>query len=93
MSEVLLINSPIVFGSNHDIWGDEVTDPPLGLLYIGAYLEKSGISVGFCDVTAQKLTLDDVLNKIEEIKPLEDLRLAKAAAQAILLGGTKSAMS
>lgn len=69
MTEVLLINSPMLFLKNAPEKGDESTNPPLGILYIAAYLQKNGISVKVCDVGAEYLLLEDVINIVEEENP------------------------
>jgi len=69
MTDVFLINCPIAFGKNGEMLGDETTNPPLGLLYIASYLEKSGISVKAYDVRAQNLSLRNILGKIKKEKP------------------------
>ncbi|MDD5627253.1 MAG: radical SAM protein [Patescibacteria group bacterium] len=69
MTQVLLINCPITFSRKNEPMGDEVSDPPLGLLYIAAYLEKHNISVKLYDVTVQGLTLKKLMQEIEKENP------------------------
>jgi len=69
MTDVFLINCPIAFKKNGEMLGDETTNPPLGLLYIASYLERSGISVKVFDVRAENLSLSDILRKIKKENP------------------------
>lgn len=69
MTDVFLINCPIAFAEEAEISGDDTSNPPLGLLYIAAYLEQNQISVKVLDVRVQKISLKDVLRKIKEESP------------------------
>jgi len=74
--DVVLINSPIILYESEDErkqysshGGDEVSYYPLGILYIASYLEQEGHSVAIIDVSAEGLTLPQVLAKVDELKP------------------------
>lgn len=76
MSDVILIHSPIILYNNsaekeqfkyHG--GDEKSYYPMGILYMAAYLEKSGHSVRIIDVAPAGMTLKDILQEIENEKP------------------------
>ena len=69
MADVILINCPISFNVTRAS-GDETSEPPLGIMYIASYLEEHGISVKIFDPTAQRLSLGDLLKKIEDEAPL-----------------------
>lgn len=73
---MLLINSPIVIyenrwdkQKNYSTDGDERSTYPLNVLYLAAYLESKGHSVGVIDVTAEGLTLVDIKKKVEKLNP------------------------
>lgn len=58
--DILLINPPWQT-KDGNIWhGVKSTSPPLGLLYVAAYAEKSGRSVHVMDVNAERLHFDDI---------------------------------
>ena len=65
---VYLINSPISFFSGK-AEGEETTNPPLGMLYLGAVLEEADFEVRFFDVTAQNIKLEQMLSYIERDRP------------------------
>lgn len=73
MTEVILIHSPMVVNKRVDGWrsapGDEVSTYHLGLLYLAGYLEKNGVSVKILDVTAQRLTLEDIMETVGKESP------------------------
>jgi len=69
MTDVFLINCPTVLVEEAKISGDDTTNPPLGLLYIAAYLEQNKISVKVLDVRVQKISLNNILKKIKIEKP------------------------
>lgn len=73
MVDVILINSPMVLNKRNERYvipeGDEKSNYPMGLLYIAAFLEKSGFSVKVLDVTAASLTLEDILDSAAEESP------------------------
>ncbi len=43
--------------------------PPLGLLYLGAQLERDGVRVAIVDCGMEKLSVDQSLDRIREINP------------------------
>ncbi|MBW2037873.1 MAG: B12-binding domain-containing radical SAM protein [Deltaproteobacteria bacterium] len=68
MVNVVLIHAPI----NFDVvspTGDQTSSPPIGILYIAAYLEKFGISVAVYDPVPEKLSLEEILKKLAKDKP------------------------
>lgn len=69
MAEVILINCPISFNATRAS-GDETSTPPLGIMYIASYLEEHGVSVEIFDPTAQRISLVNLLKKIEDESPL-----------------------
>ena len=74
MAEVILIHVPIILNRRGEHWldtlADESSNYPMGLLYIGGYLEQHDIEVKVLDVTPAQLTLEDVLDEIEREKPI-----------------------
>ena len=73
MVDVILIHSPMVVNRRGQDWifsdGDEVSNYHMGLLYLSAYLEKNGMSVKILDVTAARITLEDILENVAQEKP------------------------
>ena len=68
-SDVLLINPPWV-SKGENIWnGIKGAMPPLSLLSIGAYLEERGVSVQVLDVHIEKLTAEQVEERIRAANP------------------------
>ncbi len=65
-SPVLLISPPINIGKHsHGIHNN----PPIGLLYIAAMLEKHGIPVSIIDFLPYSLSLDEIMGQIESVSP------------------------
>lgn len=58
--KVLLIHPPAI--------GD-IPEPPLGIGYIGSYLDKLGYHVRIIDMSALKMNFDDLKKDISEFKP------------------------
>lgn len=76
MSDVVLINSPVVLYYDKEDRqknclsdGDEYSFYPINLLYIAAYMMERGHTVKVMDLTSQGLTLKDIINTIEYEKP------------------------
>jgi len=76
MSDVILINAPIVLYENKEDkrrnyfeLGDERSFTPVNLLYLAAYLIEKGYTVKILDTTAQELTLVDLLYTVAMEKP------------------------
>jgi len=68
-SDVLLINPPWV-SKDENIWnGIKAAMPPLSLLSIAAYLEQKGISVQILDVHIEKLSAQQVKERIRAADP------------------------
>ena len=68
-SDVLLINPPWV-SKDENIWnGIKAAMPPLSLLSIAAYLEQQGVSVQILDVHIEKLTAQQVKDRIRTANP------------------------
>jgi len=70
MAQVVLIHSPVDFYDKTRVNADQTSSPPMGLLYIAAYLEKNGISVRLVDPQPEKLNLKQILNEIKKEEPL-----------------------
>jgi len=74
MTDVILINSPIILNRKSDQYlyseGDEKSNYPMGLLYIAGYLEQKGVSVKVLDVAAAHLMLEDILQTVAEAHPI-----------------------
>ena len=67
--DVLLINPPWL-SKDDNIWhGIKAAMPPLGLLTIAAYLEQQGAKVQVIDVHVDKLSIEQVKERIKEIQP------------------------
>lgn len=69
MSDVVLIHAPISFENQETPVGDQTSNPPIGILYIAAYLEKEGFSVKVCDPVPQGMNLEKVVKRIAKEKP------------------------
>lgn len=69
MADVILVNCPISFNTAR-VSGDETSEPPLGIMYIASYLERHGVSVRLFDPTTQRMSLVNLLKKIEDESPL-----------------------
>lgn len=69
MAEVFLIYPPVYYQGQNPVVLD-VSYPPLGILYLAAVLEKSGISVRVIDVGAERETIRTTLGLIRKEKPL-----------------------
>jgi len=68
-ADVLLINPPWL-SRDDNIWhGIKAAMPPLGILTIAAYLEREGITVKVIDVHVEKLSADELKQRIKEINP------------------------
>jgi radical SAM superfamily enzyme YgiQ (UPF0313 family) len=67
--DILLINPPWIT-KDGNIWhGVKSTSPPLGLLYVAAYVEARGRSVHVMDVNAEQLHFADIEAFIEKHQP------------------------
>lgn len=64
---VLLINSPL-FRENNPLY-DEDSLPPLGLGYIATALKQRGISVTLIDAIHERISLQELINKVTQLKP------------------------
>lgn len=76
MSDVVLINSPIVLYNNFKDKqenylsdGDEFSFYPINLLYIASYIMSKGYTVKVVDPTAYGMTLDVIINILIEENP------------------------
>ncbi|MBC7110001.1 MAG: cobalamin B12-binding domain-containing protein [Archaeoglobi archaeon] len=67
MAEVLLINPPESTNKYRTFLN--VLAPPLGIAYIGAVLEESGISVRIIDAPALRMGIDEVVREIKSESP------------------------
>ncbi len=68
MSDVVLINCPLTFDPGLKT-GDQTSEPPLGIMYIAAYLESRGITVEVLDPAAQRFSLEEVLERLRRSRP------------------------
>lgn len=66
MSEFLLINSPIFWGSKTE---DDDYLSPLGQGYIATQLDKAGIEVELLDSVKRTMSVEDILGYIKSTKP------------------------
>ena len=66
MSEFLLINSPIFWGSKTE---DDDYLSPLGQGYIATQLDKAGIEVELLDSVKRMMSVEDILRHIKSTKP------------------------
>lgn len=64
---ILIINSPLFRESNPKY--DEDSLPPIGLGYIATQLKKKNIKVKLIDAVASRLSLKDLLIRINKVKP------------------------
>jgi len=80
--KVLLVQPNYAQGKRHTKYS---VTPPLGLCYIAGLLEEKNIPVEILDANALNLTVDDVLQKIAQIKPT-------IVGISILMTGYKFAM-
>ncbi len=68
-TKVLLINPPWV-SKDENIWnGIKAAMPPLSLLSIGAYLEQHGLHVSILDIHIEKLSAEQVKERIKAADP------------------------
>jgi anaerobic magnesium-protoporphyrin IX monomethyl ester cyclase len=70
MKRILLLNPPLYFSNDRPVSLD-VSFPPLGALYLASYINKysNEFKVEIIDIGAEKLTLDQINEKIRKIKP------------------------
>ncbi len=69
MSDVVLINAPILLERTRCAVGDESWCPPLGLMYVASCLRNSGFSVRLLDVRAMDMDPGQVMRCLEEERP------------------------
>lgn len=67
-TNIVLIHAPVDFNVESPA-GDQTSSPPVGLLYIAAYLEKNGLGVKIYDPVPEKLDLDRIVKELEKDKP------------------------
>ncbi|MCX9011219.1 MAG: radical SAM protein [Candidatus Methanoperedens sp.] len=70
MVQVILINSPTNFPDGKEFIVDATSAPPLGILYLAAYLQQQGVSVKILDPYPQRLSLEDILIEVENEQPV-----------------------
>ena len=75
--DIVLVNSPIILYDDEQEkekyashGGDELSYYPLNILYLASSLEKDGHSVVIIDVSAEGLTLPQVIDKVKSYNPL-----------------------
>lgn len=66
MSSVLFIYPPISFSEKSAL---SAYSPPLGALYLATILKKDGHEVHVIDVEAEKLSLEQVIERVKSINP------------------------
>ena len=89
MADVVLVHPPVSF--THIIRGGYDDIPPIGILYLAAYLEKHGISVEVIDDLSGEISYEKLLEKIFDSCPVivgfsattPQLRTAVTLASAI----------
>ncbi|MFH1229781.1 MAG: radical SAM protein [Candidatus Aenigmatarchaeota archaeon] len=67
--KVCFVNVPYkeeVYGKVKDV---SLMEPPLGICYLAATLEKEGYEVKIIDAEAERLATDALVKKVEELKP------------------------
>jgi radical SAM superfamily enzyme YgiQ (UPF0313 family) len=69
MSDIVLINAPMIFSRKKPAEGDEVSNPWMGILYLASYVEQDGFSVKIYDPGAERLNLTDIINRLQKDKP------------------------
>ena len=81
--DALLINPPWI-SKDENIWhGIKSAMPPLGLLSVAAYAEKMGFSVAVLDIHVEKLSADEVAERVKELRPrVVGLSVVTATANA-----------
>lgn len=65
--EVIIINSPL-FRHKNPLY-EEDSLPPVGLGYIATNLKRSGISVTLIDAVDQQIPLQELIDKLHELRP------------------------
>lgn len=65
INRVLLIMPNLSWKIDFDVQ----KDPPMGILSVAAILEKRGLNVGIVDANAGNLSVDAIMQKIQEFKP------------------------
>jgi radical SAM superfamily enzyme YgiQ (UPF0313 family) len=67
--KICFVNVPYkeeVYGNVKDV---SLLEPPLGICYLAAMLEKEGYDVNIIDAEAERLTIDALVKKVEDLKP------------------------
>lgn len=91
MSKVLLLNLPIQSFFQKGVLDSKKYNPPLGLIYLGTWLELNGHEPVIIDLCYEHLGKMQFLKKVQEIDPIligisvytENLNLAVAVAKLI----------
>ncbi len=65
--KVVILNSPL-FRQRNEFY-DEDSLPPIGLGYIATHLENNGIEVDLIDAVDQRIPLDKLISKIDDLRP------------------------
>lgn len=66
MNKVLLVQPNYNIKKDASVW---TANPPLGLLYLAAVLEKENISVEILDANVENLSISETVNMIKKKKP------------------------
>jgi len=73
MADILLFNAPLIINHREEAWvdpgGDEVSSYHMGLLYLASYSGQFGVDVKITDISAEKKTLEDILDIIVKEQP------------------------
>jgi radical SAM superfamily enzyme YgiQ (UPF0313 family) len=67
--KICFVNAPYkeeVYGNVKDV---SLLEPPLGICYLASMLEKEGYDVNIIDAEAERLTIDALVKKVEDLKP------------------------
>lgn len=69
MLDIFLIYPPVYYDKNGESHCLDVEHPPLGILYLAAVLRENGYKVGVLDAGAEKLTLQQLADKVKKANP------------------------
>lgn len=72
MKKILLINPSWIIDNDENLWKKVASCfPSLGLVYIGAVLEKAGHQVFYLDCTAERISLPQTKDKLEHYQNID----------------------
>lgn len=70
MAQVLLFNPPYFFAKDGSYIPNKEVWKPLGILYLGAMIEKENISVKVMDLMVKEMTMDQIIEFVKQEKPM-----------------------